>query len=107
MPLVILGIGAAVPPYRISQEEAAQAAMILARCTPEQTKVVAALYRQTEISGRHMVIGRDVLHDVLQGTRNSGSSFLPKGPDGAGPDTAERMRTYEMQALPLALEASR
>ncbi|MBI3411175.1 MAG: type III polyketide synthase [Planctomycetes bacterium] len=106
MPVNILGIGTAVPRHRISQQEAAQAAVLLARCTPEQGNVVAALYRHTEIAGRHMVIGRDVLGDVLNGTCKSGSRFVPDGPDDSGPNTADRMRIYEREALPMALEAS-
>src|SRR6202035_3877297 len=51
-------------------------------------------------------LGRDVLRDVVQGTRATGSKFVPSHEDERGPDTAERMRIYEAEALPLALEAS-
>ncbi len=51
-------------------------------------------------------MGRDALNDVLQGTRTSGSRFVPEGPGDRGPDTAERMRVYQREALPLALVAA-
>jgi predicted naringenin-chalcone synthase len=105
MPLSILGMGTAVPPHRVSQDEAIQAAKKLAHCDPEQGAALTALYKQTDISARHMIIGRDVLQDVLDGTTKTGSRFVPRGPQDAGPDTAERMRIYEREALPLAEQA--
>src|SRR5262249_30830043 len=48
---------------------------------------------------------RQVVEDVLNGTRHSGSPFLPRS-DGAGPSTAERMQLYAAEAPPLAVEAA-
>src|SRR5438552_12290299 len=106
MSLVILGVGTAVPDHRVSQKEAVQAATVLANCTPEQAAALTTLYHQTDIASRHMVIGRDVLGDVIHGTHESGSCFVPDRPGDVGPDTAERMRIYQREALPLAKQAS-
>src|SRR5438876_216511 len=106
MALCILGTGTAFPPHRISQKEAARAASVLADCNSDQAEAVSMLYQQTDIEGRHMIFGRDVIGDVLHGTRDSKSAFVPRDKNDLGPDTAERMRTYEREALPLALEAS-
>jgi predicted naringenin-chalcone synthase len=66
------------------------------------------MYSNTGIRQRHLVLGADVVRDVLDGTRLSGSPFLPTGlPDDNGPTTAERMRHYTAGARPLALAASR
>jgi predicted naringenin-chalcone synthase len=106
MGLAILGMGTAVPPHRVSREEAIEAAKKLANCDPDKAASLTVLYNHTDIAGRYMIIGREVLRDVLQGTRQSGSRFVPRGPKDRGPDTAERMRIYEREALPLAWEAS-
>jgi predicted naringenin-chalcone synthase len=55
-----------------------------------------------------MVLGRDVVLDVLHGTRSTQSVFLPTGAaDDAGPTTAQRMEIYAESAGPLALDAAR
>ena len=106
MSLSILGIGTAVPPYRISQDEAVEAAKVMSSCTPDQAAVLSVLYRQTDIASRHMIHGRDVLQDVINRSDDTGTGFVPSSPDDPGPSTAERMHIYEREALPLALKAS-
>jgi predicted naringenin-chalcone synthase len=105
MGLAILGMGTSVPPHRISRDESIEVAKILANCDSDQAASLTVLYNHTDITGRHMIIGREVLQDVLQGTHKSGSRFVPRGPRDCGPDTAERMQVYQREALPLALEA--
>jgi predicted naringenin-chalcone synthase len=106
MGLAVLGMGTAVPPHRVSREQALEAAKVLANCDTDQAAALTALYNHTDIASRHMVFGKDVLRDVVQGTNETGSPFVPCGPASRGPDTAERMRVYQREALPLALEAS-
>jgi predicted naringenin-chalcone synthase len=106
MSLAIIGMGTAVPPHRVSRDQAVEAAKKLANCDADKAASLALLYNHTGISARHMIIGRDVLGDVLHGTQLSGSRFVPRGPEDRGPDTAERMRLYEREALPLAWQAS-
>jgi predicted naringenin-chalcone synthase len=105
MGLAILGMGTAVPGHRVSRAEAIEAAKRLANCDSDRAASLTALYNQTDIAARHMVIGREVLRDILQGTSYSGSRFVPRGPEDRGPDTAERMRVYQREALPLARHA--
>src|SRR5207302_7167425 len=103
--LAIVGMGTAVPPDRVSREEAIEAAKKLTNCDADKAASLTVLYNHTDIAGRHMIIGREVLSDVLRGTRQSGSPFVPRGPEDRGPDTAQRMRVYEREVLPLARQA--
>ena len=108
MSFVILGIGTAVPVATISQEEALGLARVLCCRTPEQNTWIPLMYTQTEIDNRHFTLPRQVIDDVLAGTRDSGSIFLPTGrPDDAGPTTGQRMRVYAEDSGPLALRAAR
>jgi predicted naringenin-chalcone synthase len=65
------------------------------------------MYAGTGIAERRMVLHEGVLRDVLDGTRHTGSPFLPKGePGDRGPTTAVRMRHYAELAPPLAVQAA-
>ena len=108
MALAILGLGTAVPATRVSQQDAKRVARSVCCRTPEQATWLPAVYDQTGIEHRFQCLGRDVVDDVLQGTRNSGSIFLPSGQaDDAGPTTAQRLHIYQQEAPPLALAAAR
>jgi predicted naringenin-chalcone synthase len=106
MCLAILGTGTALPPHRCSQNEAVAVAEVTCRMNGKDAAVLHALYRQTGIANRHMVIGGDVVRDMIGNTRTSQSVFLPDG-QGGGPTTAQRMKYYEEAAPPLAHEAAR
>src|SRR5437773_2089570 len=107
MPISLLALGTALPPNRVTQEQGARVAQVLC-LDPRQSPLVPTLYRQTEITGRNMVMGEDVVRDVIDGTSHSGSVFLPTGrPGERGPTTSQRMKVYEEEAPKLALEASR
>ncbi len=107
MSFAIRGIGTALPPYILRQEVAARLAQVLC-LDPRQAPLVPTLYRQTEIQQRRLVLGEQVVVDVIEGTRHSNSVFLPKGhPEDPGPTTRERMQVYVAEALPLALKAAR
>jgi predicted naringenin-chalcone synthase len=108
MSLAILGLGTAVPPAIVNQAEGMEIARAVCCRTAEQATWLSSMYGQTGISTRHMVMGREVVLDVLQGTRTTHSVFLPTGaPDDAGPTTAQRMEVYAESAGPLALAAAR
>jgi predicted naringenin-chalcone synthase len=65
------------------------------------------MYNQTGIQKRHNSLPRALIDDVLQGTRDSDSIFLPTGsPDDLGPTTGQRMAVYAADAGPLALTAA-
>lgn len=107
MSLTILGIGTAVPATRMEQHESVQLARVLSSCDDEQGAVLTALYRQTGIASRHIILGPQMVSGFLAGADTCGTGYLPSGPDDLGPDTAERMRLYCEAAAPLALEATR
>jgi predicted naringenin-chalcone synthase len=103
----IAGLGTTVPPHAIEQAEAAEVARVL--CHEDgAADLLPQLYRQTGIRKRHLVFHPNVVADVLQGTQESGSVFLPSGrADDAGPSTRQRMQLYVEEAGPLALRAAR
>jgi predicted naringenin-chalcone synthase len=106
--MVLRGLATAVPSQSASQTEAAAVAQKLCCRTDEQVAVLANLYRQTGIDKRHTVFGHAFVRDVVQGTRETQDVFLPRNdPDDRGPSTAQRMRRYVQEALPLALTAAR
>ncbi|OAI48156.1 hypothetical protein AYO44_07805 [Planctomycetaceae bacterium SCGC AG-212-F19] len=107
MSFAILGLGTALPAFRFEQEQAVRVAQVLC-LDKRQAPLVPVLYRQTEITGRNLVLGEAIIRDVIDGTRHSQSVFLPKGGlDDNGPTTEERMRIYVAEAPTLALAAAR
>lgn len=108
MSLQILGLAAAVPQAATTQEESLKCAQLLHHRTPDQKKWLSSVYAGSGIRTRHMTVPRTAMEDVLRGTRESESIWLPDGHnDDAGPTTAERMEAFREAAGPLALEASR
>ena len=108
MTLVIRGLATAVPAYRLTQSEAERVAHVLCCRGPDHRAGVSAIYRHSGIASRHILFDAQVVRDVLEGTRLSGSPFLPNGEEhDPGPTTAERMKVYEENALPLAERAAR
>jgi alpha-pyrone synthase len=108
MSFAILGLGKAVPPARMTQPEAKRIAQVLCCRSNEQMTWLPLMYEQTGIERRHIALGASLIRDLLDGTRHSGSVFLPKdAADDRGPTTAERMELYAQLAGPLAVEASR
>ena len=98
MRFTIEGLGTALPPRRVSQEEAT--AHALARCVDGERdeRRLAALYRRSGVASRH-----SVLEDGAE------ERLFPLGPHGGEQSarTSERMRLYAAKALPLAAEAAR
>jgi predicted naringenin-chalcone synthase len=108
MTFAILGMGTALPARRVDQAEAVAAARVLCARTPRQAELLPVFYRLTGIDTRHLAMDPQVVHDVLNGTRLSGSDFLPGGgADDRGPTTRQRMRHYAREAGPLAVAAAR
>ena len=108
MSFAILGMGTALPPTRLFNSEAEQVARAMCCSTPEHAELVAALYRQAGIESRsHLSRRGHVVRDMLEGTRVTGSPFLPAGHgQSVVPSTSDRMKTYEDNALPLAERAA-
>jgi predicted naringenin-chalcone synthase len=108
MSLAIRGMGTTVPATIMTQEEALGLARVLCCRTPEQNTWVPLMYTQTGISTRRIALPRALVDDLLNGTRESGSVFLPSGTlDDPGPTTGQRMRIYAEEAGPLAVQSSR
>jgi predicted naringenin-chalcone synthase len=107
MTLAILGLGTALPATITTQDDALAMARSLCARSPEQETWLPAMYAGAGIGRRHTALDAAVIRDVLDGTRHSGSPFLPTGAlDDEGPTTAERMRHYARLAPPLAVSAA-
>jgi predicted naringenin-chalcone synthase len=108
MSLAFLGFGTALPSTAITQAEAVRIAERVCCRTDEQADLLPALYRQSGIRSRHLAFSSAVMADVLEGTKHSGSVFLPRaGLDDLGPTTGQRMHHYVEEAGPLAIQAAR
>lgn len=108
MSLAILGLGTAVPEAMIDQTDASNIARSLCCRTPEHATWLSSMYGGTDIVTRRTSLGAAVVRDVIDGTRHSGSVFLPTGePTDRGPTTGQRLRHYAASAPPLAVAAAR
>ncbi len=105
MPLVLHGFGTAVPPDAVSPQESLKAAQVLGHPAFRTASWLPAVYAKSGVRTRYQVLGRPFVDDVMNGTRASGSPFLP-GPDPRGPTTAQRMALYAEWAPRLALRAA-
>src|SRR5437868_11677556 len=106
MSLAILGLGTSVPSAVYDQDEALQVAQALCTGTKEQTTWLPNMYKQTGIDKRHLCLGRPLVEDVINGTRETQSVFLPKyEPNDSGPTTHERMEVYRDVSAKLAVES--
>jgi predicted naringenin-chalcone synthase len=106
--LAIAGLGTAVPPTRVTQAEALLIAQHLCCPTEEQLTWLPGIYLHSGIDTRHLAFDPEVVGDFRDGTRHSGSPFLPEAPSGdPGPRAGVRMRHYGRHAGPLAVRAAR
>jgi predicted naringenin-chalcone synthase len=107
MTFAILGLGTALPASTLDQDQALRIARSLCCRTEEQATWLPSMYSHTGIEKRHTVYSPALIRDVLEGTRLTGSVFLPTGkPEDRGPTTAQRMQHYAKLAPPLAVQAS-
>lgn len=106
MSFSIFGLGTALPPGHLTQAEGLAAARVLGGPDLRDAAWLPTVYAHSGIERRHQVIGRPLVEDVLHGTRDSGSPFLPSE-DGLGPTTGERMAVYAAEAPPLAVRAAK
>ncbi len=97
MSILIAGIGTAVPPHRIRQEDAAEIAQQFSCDTEAQSRLFKSIYRRTGVNTRHSVV-----LDVSEGDLNSRQAFY----DRKHPTTADRMRRFEAEANALAFAAA-
>ncbi len=96
----ILGMGTALPANTVTMEEALGVAQEYFCEDDDQRRKLKALHRMSGVKTRQVVV-------VDDGPERT-TFFRPPGegmPDG--PSIADRMRKYETEALPLALDAAR
>jgi predicted naringenin-chalcone synthase len=96
MSMILAGIGTALPPYRISQADAAEIAKQYSCETAAQERLFVTLYRRAGVDGRNSVV-----LDTSEGPLDSRQSFYTS----TAPTTLERMRKYEAEAGSLAVAA--
>ena len=102
MSVTISGIGTAVPPRSIAQDDAAELAKAFCCRTDEQVRLLPMLYKRTHIDRRG-----SVLLEEAKGAGLQQSFFSPAvGNADRGPSTGQRMQRYAQEAAPLALAAS-
>lgn len=107
MSLSLHGLGTAVPSCRINRTESLGIARSLARPTDEQDTWLPGMYDGTRIDHRNIALPAALIRDILQGTSESQSVFLPKNdPSDRGPTTGQRMEHYRDLAPELAQRAS-
>ena len=95
--MLIAGIGTAVPPFSMSQAEAALAAKPYADLANGQERLYDALYRLSGVARRGAVI-----LDQADGSIEERQSFYRD----VSPTTETRMAKFEAEAKKLAIEAS-
>ena len=99
MPLILHGMGTAVPTQRLSQAEAVQVARRINAESPEQERLMSRIYQKTKVLSRGSVL---LEKDEDDGTIQERLSFYGE----ESPGTAERMQAFEDHAGELALEAA-
>lgn len=98
----VLGLGTAVPPGQVDQEEAAGLSRVLVAKDRRQERLLGMLFRRSGVNRRHSVLVRpDAGDSALE-------FYRPPSHDAdGGPGTAARMERYEVEAGALAVQASR
>jgi len=97
----VLGLGTAVPPGVVDQQEAAEFSKVLVAKDRRQARLLGMLFQRAGVDRRHSVLvspDAEVAQDFYRPPRDDA--------DG-GPGTAARMALYEAEAGPLAVRASR
>ncbi len=89
MPILIAGIGTAVPPHRIRQEDAAEIAQQYSCEDEAQRRLFKSIYRRTGVITRHSVV-----LESSEGDLAARQSFYNE----RHPTTQDRMRRYESEA---------
>jgi predicted naringenin-chalcone synthase len=108
MTLALLGIGTAVPEMVLSNDAAQRLARVLSYQDADRLSWLEALYKGIGCERRHICLDPRVFEDIFNGTRLTGSDYLPTGhPSDQGPTIGQRMREYHQTAGPLALQAAR
>jgi predicted naringenin-chalcone synthase len=98
MPMLIRGLGTALPRHRIRQDDAASIAQQYSCETAAQERLFKQMYRRAGVESRYSVV-----LDASDGALEQRQSFYTH----ANPTTRDRMRRYEDEAAALAVSAGR
>ncbi|MEI7024124.1 type III polyketide synthase [Paenibacillus sp. y28] len=98
--VAILGIGTAVPDYRLDQAETSQRLVQALRDTPDSARWAKKIFKQCGVEVRYTC--EPNLLEAAEECR-----YFPQDTPHQAPSTAERMGTYKREAVPLGLNAAR
>ncbi len=98
--IAILGIGTAVPDYRIEQAEAAQRLAEALKDRPDSARWAKRIFKQCGVETRYTCEP-----NLLESA--SDCRYLPRTSNKDVPTTEARMETYKRQSVPLGLQAAR
>jgi predicted naringenin-chalcone synthase len=108
MSLAILAIGTKLPATAVTGEESLRIAQAICCRSEAHSTWLPGIYAGSGIQSRRLAFDRTIIDDVLHGTRESGSVFLPSGDlEEHGPSVGQRMLHYAEQSVPLALASAR
>ncbi|MGI8982018.1 MAG: type III polyketide synthase [Pirellulaceae bacterium] len=100
----ILGLGTAVPPHSMSQQEATELAQQVVCRTEQQQRLISVLYRKAGVENRYTALPHRIAEQWLP--LAGANDFPTDRPPTLGPTTAERMQFFAEHAPPIALSAS-
>jgi predicted naringenin-chalcone synthase len=98
--IAILGIGTAIPAYRLDQVDAAQRLAEALAGNPDSARWAKRIFRQCGVETRYTC-------EASLLASGSDIRYLPGESNELAPSTAERMRTYKRESVPLALKAAK
>lgn len=98
--IAIVGIGTALPPYRIDQADTARRLVDALSDKPDSARWARRIFKQCGVESRY-TCEPNLLEeaDVCR--------YLPRELTGDVPSTSERMAIYKRESVPLALAAAR
>ncbi len=100
MTAAILGIGTAVPPHAMEQEELGRWMSQALASDPALAQWIQGVYERSGIERRHTCLG-DPLHSP------AAQLFAPGRPASESPRTSERMAIYRRESVELGSQAAR
>ena len=104
MNFAIRGLGTAVPPHTMSQQEATDLAHEVICRTEQQQRLLSVLYRKAGVENRYTALPHQIAKNWLPAKATE--SDEPTICETLGPTTAERMQFFAEHAPPLALRAA-
>jgi predicted naringenin-chalcone synthase len=105
MSFAIRGIGTALPPHTMTQDEATALAHRVICRDDQQRRLLGALYRKAGVEQRYTALPHETALRWLPD--ESGDKSATECEPISGPTTAERMQFYSQCAPPLAVESAR